>query len=333
MLLGMLLTYGIQPGPSIVTEHLSLMYLIVWCFAIASVVGAFLCFLATPSLAKLTKVPFAVLGAGLLVIMLLGAFQEGGQIGDLWIMIVLGAVGWLMKATDTPRAPFLIGFVLAIPMERYYYLTESLYDGFDWVTRPGVLVFLAVLIAPALWALFKKVRGGSQANADLGHRGDVEIAHGEDDESEEGALKDSVWSLGMAVGMTIVFAAALMVSQGFSSEAKLMPTLVGAGGLITGLILVFNELRARRAGGLRGPSWTHDVTLALRMFGGMAIFLVLVMLGGYLFAVCLFVPAFLLFVARARPKVVVIYTLVLCAFLLALPSLLPVDLPTGLLQS
>ena len=36
MLLGMLLTYGIQPGPAIITEHLDLMYLIVWSFAIAS---------------------------------------------------------------------------------------------------------------------------------------------------------------------------------------------------------------------------------------------------------------------------------------------------------
>ena len=54
MLLGMLLTYGIQPGPAIVTEHLDLMYVIIWCFAIASVAGAFLCFLATPTLAKLT---------------------------------------------------------------------------------------------------------------------------------------------------------------------------------------------------------------------------------------------------------------------------------------
>ena len=40
MLLGMLLTYGIQPGPAIVTDHLDLVYLIVWCFAIASVLGA-----------------------------------------------------------------------------------------------------------------------------------------------------------------------------------------------------------------------------------------------------------------------------------------------------
>ena len=65
MLLGMLLTYGIQPGPSIITEHLDLMYLIVWSFAIASILGALFCFLSVKQLAKLTKVPFAVLAAGL----------------------------------------------------------------------------------------------------------------------------------------------------------------------------------------------------------------------------------------------------------------------------
>ena len=86
MLLGMLLTYGIQPGPAIISDHLDLMYLIVWSFAIASVLGALFCFFSTPGLAKITKVPFAVLGPGLVVIMLLGAFQESGQIGDLWIM-------------------------------------------------------------------------------------------------------------------------------------------------------------------------------------------------------------------------------------------------------
>lgn len=314
------------------SEHLNLMYLIVWCFAIASIVGAFLCFLATPGLAKLTKVPFAVLGAGLLVIMLLGAFQEGGQIGDLWIMIILGVVGWLMKATDTPRAPFLIGFVLAIPMERYYYLTESLYDGFEWLARPGVLVFLAVLIAPALWALFKRTRRIREEAPDLGHRGEADLHHSDDEDAEDGALKDSVWSLGMAVGMCVIFAAALAVSQSFSAEARLMPQLVSVGGLIMGLVLLWFEVKHRRQATAAGPGWTHDVTIALRMFGAMALFLILVMLGGYLFAVTLFVPAFLLYVARAKPRTVIIYTLVLCLLLLVLPSVLPVDLPTGVLQ-
>lgn len=176
-----------------------------------------------------------MLGAGLLVIMLLGAFQEGGQIGDLWIMIILGAVGWLMKATDTPRAPFLIGFVFAIPMERYFYLTDSLYDGLGWLTRPGVLVFLAVLIATALWALVKRTR---KSAPDLGHRCEDDNSQGEEDEAEDGQLKDSIWSLGLALGVTLIFGTALAVSQSFSAEAQLMPRLVSIRGLITGLILL-----------------------------------------------------------------------------------------------
>ena len=41
---------------------------------------------------------------------------------------------------------------------------------------------------------------------------------------------------------------------------------------------------------------------------------------------------FLLYAARTRPRTAIIYTLVLGLVLLSLPSLLPVDLPLGLLQ-
>ncbi|WP_258138232.1 MULTISPECIES: tripartite tricarboxylate transporter permease [unclassified Arthrobacter] len=78
MLLGMLLTYGIQLGPSIINEHFDLMYLITWSFAIASVLGALLCFLTVRPLSSLTKVAFAILAAGLVVIILIGSFQESG---------------------------------------------------------------------------------------------------------------------------------------------------------------------------------------------------------------------------------------------------------------
>jgi TctA family transporter len=362
MLLGMLLTYGIQPGPAIVTEHLDLMYLIVWAFAIASVVGAFLCFLATGSLAKLTKVPFAVLGPGLLVIMLLGAFQEGGQIGDLWVMVLLGVVGFFLKATGMPRAPFLIGFVLAIPMERYYYLTANLYDGFGWMARPGVLVFAAVLVVPVLWSVVKKLRGSS-GQADDGHRDEHEADEAGLDDLE-GSMAGTAWSVALAVVVVAVFAGALWVSGSFSEEARLMPRLVAVGGLVAAIVLAWQELGGRRTarrsagaddgdhpdvpvggGGstalltrttpaldLVAAARQRDIAIAGRTFAAMAGFLVLVMLGGYLAATLIFVPAFLLYAARARTRTAVVYTLVLGAVLLALPSLLPVDLPMGILQ-
>ena len=359
MLLGMLLTYGIQPGPAIVTDHLDLMYLIVWAFAIASIAGAFLCFLATGSLAKLTKVPFAVLGPGLLVVMLLGAFQESGQLGDLWVMVALGVAGFFLKATGMPRAPFLIGFVLAIPMERYYYLTANLYDGAEWMARPGVLAFAALLVVPVLWSLVKKLRA-TAGSADDGHRDEHESADAAGDELE-GSLAGTPWSAAVAVVAAIVFAGALWVSGSFSEEARLMPRLVAVCGLVAALVLIWQEARARRRGAGRHtvedvhepvggsgapgvatrvrrsadtPALTrhHDLVIAARTFAAMAAFLVLVMVGGYLAATLVFTPVFLLYAARTRPRTAIIYTLVLGLVLLTLPSLLPVDLPLGALQ-
>ncbi|MFC3995606.1 tripartite tricarboxylate transporter permease [Nocardiopsis sediminis] len=394
MLLGMLLTYGVQPGPAIVTDHLDLMYLIVWSFAIASVLGALLCFLGTRWLARLTEVPFAVLGPGLVVIMLLGAFQESGQIGDLWVMVALGVVGWLLKATGFPRAPFLIGFVLAIPLERYYFLTDRVYDGFGWLARPWVLVFLAILVAPCVLALVRGVRA-RRAGVRATDSGPVEP-------QDEAVLADSPWSLLTAAGALALFAAGFVVAGGYSEEARLVPQLICAAGAVVSAWLLWREwtgIRRRKdsggapgAGGgpasgtgasaeaeagsglasgsgtapapvpaeeregvlvgaataeataiAAGPEATaaatrgeaagarNEVAVAGRTFAWMAAFLVLVALGGYIAALLLFVPAFLLYVARARVRTVVAYTLVAAALVGILPALLPVDLPIGLL--
>ena len=115
-----------------------------------------------------------------------------------------------------------------------------------------------------------------------------------------------------------------------------MPRLLCTSGVIVALVLVALELKARRTVGTddEGP---HDdavsdgnaehhetigmrnadggavavaephtqtrrefVLVAMRMFAWMIAFLVLVAIGGYLAALLLFIPAFLLFVARDR---------------------------------
>lgn len=392
MLLGMLLTYGIQPGPSIINEHLDLMYLIIWSFAIASVLGALFCFLTVRPLSSLTKVPFAILAAGLVVIMLLGSFQESGQIGDLWIMLLLGVAGWPLKSTGFPRAPFLIGFVLAIPLERYYFLTDSLYEGFDWMLRPGTMVFIAILVLPILWNAFKWFRARRKLNAD-----DDSLAESAPD--AEAPLKNSIWSLVTSAVLLVVFSGSLVLSAGYSPDARLVPQLIGWLGVIMALVLVLQELRSRKrvlaswqqvsvdaslyntvsseavvhsmgttallssgsaavsetviatgrhsSGSVEqhqpaivnagkfgwGARWTQDASFAFRTFVWMGGFLLLAGLIGYLAAISIFIPAFLLVVARAKLKTTIIYTVVFFVLMLALPSLLPIDLPQGLLTS
>jgi hypothetical protein len=90
------------------------------------------------------------------------------------------------------------------------------------------------------------------------------------------------------------------------------------------------EIRHRVQGRNRAVA-AGVVRTALIAFAWMAGFLVLAGLLGYLAALLLIVPAFLMIIARARLRTVLIYTAVLAVAVAVLPSLLPVDLPTGLL--
>ena len=62
----------------------------------ADVVGAAACFAITPALARLTRIPFAIIAAPLVLVMVIGAYQSTSTMGDIFMLIALGALGWLM---------------------------------------------------------------------------------------------------------------------------------------------------------------------------------------------------------------------------------------------
>jgi TctA family transporter len=107
ILLGALFFYGIQPGPRMVQENLDLIFTIIWSFAIANTMGAALCFFLSPALARLTWIPFARLAPAIVVTIFFGAFQSSENFGDIYAMLGLGMLGWMMKKLGWPRAPFL----------------------------------------------------------------------------------------------------------------------------------------------------------------------------------------------------------------------------------
>ncbi|MGH7312060.1 MAG: tripartite tricarboxylate transporter permease, partial [Candidatus Rokuibacteriota bacterium] len=73
--LGALFVYGYYPGPRFVQMNLDLMFLIVWSSALAAVLGAALCFAASPWIACLTRIDFGLVAAPLIAVILLGSFE------------------------------------------------------------------------------------------------------------------------------------------------------------------------------------------------------------------------------------------------------------------
>lgn len=229
--LGALFSFGYYPGPRMVTQNPDLMFLIVWSVALTSIVGAALCFAITPMLARLTRIPFAIIAAPLVLVMVIGAYQATSTIGDIFMLFMLGALGWLMKHGGWPRAPALVGFVLSGPMEQYFWLTNQIH-GWSWLTRPGVLVIASIIVIPLLISGVRKLRQWQSNEA---------VAEPEDTDTAEECNRSV--ALMLAALAATLFLYALWETFTFNPASRLMPLLAIAPGVPLTLWLVFRGVR------------------------------------------------------------------------------------------
>ena len=313
--LGALFAFGYYPGPRMITQNPDLMFLIVWSVALTSVVGAAICFAITPSLARLTRVPFAIIAAPLVLVMVIGAYQSTSTIGDVFMLIVLGALGWLMKHGGWPRAPALVGFVLSGPMEQYFWLSNQIH-GWSWLTRPGVLIIGSVIVIPLVihgWRRLKTRNAGSIVAPDADEPDKVA-----DDQSHKGV------ALILAGVATVMFAYAFWEMTTFDPTSRLMPSLAIVPGLPLALWLLVRGVREFGSGGLAETGETH----------------ILLVLAGYVVAVWLlgfslptvFLLGWMLVVqARMRIWTAIIYGGLVFVAARFLFSALRGDAPVGLL--
>ncbi|MFK7890980.1 MAG: tripartite tricarboxylate transporter permease [Granulosicoccus sp.] len=327
--LGALFSFGYYPGPRMITQNPDLMFLIVWSVALTSIVGAMVCFAITPMLARLTRIPFALIAAPLVLIMVVGAYQATSTMGDIFMLFSLGAVGWLMKHAGWPRAPALVGFVLASPMEQYFWLTNQLH-GWSWLLRPGVLIIGSIIVVPLLLKLYRRTRGESASATVTESRGSERLtdeAGTEAPESEPSLVTpepNRTIELCMALIASVVFAYALWAMQAFNPTSRAMPLLAVLPGLPLALWLLAKSVK-------------HYEAPTARDYAEPLVMLVLI---GYAFAVWaigLSMPTIALILwmlivkAGMKPWRALVYGAVILALTFWLFSVLRGEAPTGAL--
>ncbi len=313
ILLGALYFYGIQPGPRMVQENLDLIFTIIWSFAIANTIGAALCLFMSPALARLTWVPFDRLAPAIVVTIFFGAFQSSQNFGDIYAMLGLGLLGWLMKQLGWPRAPFLVGFVLTKPTEQYLWLSISRYD-FEWLWRPGVIVMGLLLLASILWIVFGK-GSGKDAPAE---------------ESGEGAaVLGKVPAILFTISVFLVAAAALYETRSFPYLGAIFPVAATIPVIFMAAAQLVMDLRATHVA--PGPEIRRKSRLALGYFLSLVVYFLMIWLVGFGIATALFTFLFLYTWVGMRWPHALIYTATIVGVTLGMSSLLALYWPEGVL--
>jgi len=314
--LGALFSFGYYPGPRMVSQNPDLMYLIVWSVALASVVGAAICFWIAPYVAKLTRIPFAIIAAPLLLIMVLGAQKSTGTMGDLYLLFGLGLLGWMMKYADWPRAPALVGFVLAKPMEQYFWLSNQLH-GWSWLTRPGVMIIGSIILIPLLLAGWKLIRAHGVARA-AGTA--VGVTPAEEQLTEPGHAR--IIGVVLAAIVTCAFGYAMWEMQRFNPTSQLLPGLAIYPGFVLSALLLIQSLRA-----LPGAAWGDF--REHRFLPVLILYPAAIWAFGYSIPTLALIAWMLVFCAGMRWLGALIYGGLVFGLILGMYRMMRADLPTG----
>ena len=243
ILMGAFLIQGLVPGPAMLTPapkgHLAVTFAMVWTIVISNVITVAVCFLFLRQVARITQIRGALLIPFILMLIAVGAFAEKNVFEDVLVVLVFGALGWVMTRLDWPRPPLLLGLVLGPLAENKLFLSTDNY-GLAWLVRPGVLLLLAVIVVGVLGPMLIERRRRARspaATAAAGEAGPVTAFRGP---SLDGA---TLWSLVLVA----LFAWALWQSRTFGVRAGLFCWAVGIPGLALAIVQLARDLTGHRS--------------------------------------------------------------------------------------
>ena len=161
VLLGGLMIHGLRPGPALFTESSATVYSFILSLFVANLafvpVGLFVAKYGT----KLIQTPPSILGPIIIGLAVIGSFAINVSMVDLWIMLGLGLLGYLMKAFSVPREPLVLGLVLGSMAEGELARAMALVHGdvgrlmLGMLSSPICLIMIA-LISLSLWQGLRK---------------------------------------------------------------------------------------------------------------------------------------------------------------------------------
>jgi putative tricarboxylic transport membrane protein len=112
VMLAAISSYGIEPGPQLFDNEPELVWGLIASLFIGNTVLLALNLPLAPIWAKLLRIPRSYLYAGILFFSSLGAYAANANVFDLFLLLAIGALGFMMRRFGLPILPAIIGVIL-----------------------------------------------------------------------------------------------------------------------------------------------------------------------------------------------------------------------------
>ncbi len=147
ILLSALTHHGVAPGPLLLTENPEVFWGLVASMYIGNAVLLILNLPFVGLFVNLLRIPYGWLVPAILVISIIGVYSVNYKTADIWIMVISGGIGYVLRKFGYEMAPLLLALVLGDRLEEQFRTALTMSGGsYATFADQASLMVMAVVV-------------------------------------------------------------------------------------------------------------------------------------------------------------------------------------------
>ncbi|MEJ2175563.1 MAG: tripartite tricarboxylate transporter permease, partial [bacterium] len=164
ILLGGMVIWGLEPGPLLFVNHPEFVWGLIASLYAANVFALLINIGFIPIIIWILRLRFTILAPLIFVLCLIGGYAPTQDLHDVWLMVLFGFVGYLLRKLNYPMAPAVLAIVLG-PLAEPALRQSLLISGGSFAiffnrpyAGPIMVAAMILLFLPAVKPILRRVR-------------------------------------------------------------------------------------------------------------------------------------------------------------------------------
>ena len=163
ILLGGMVIWGLEPGPRLFIDQTEFVWGLIASLYAANLFALLINLAFIPAFIWVLRIPFTILAPTIFILCIVGGYAPTLDMHDVWLMLLFGVVGYLMRKLDYPMAPAVLAIVLGPLAETSMRQSLIIAHGspaifFERPISAGIMVCAIILLLLPLVKIFTRKR-------------------------------------------------------------------------------------------------------------------------------------------------------------------------------